>query len=212
MTTLIISKKVGSSHVKSTKAQGTRRAWNYLADILEPCVHRVIYLDSDVIVVNDIRKFWDTSLTDLRIIGALEYCHANFTKYFSHRSWADLALSRVFKGRNPCYFNMGVMVMDLDRWRQGIYKKKIEGWMQLQKWKRIYDLESRAMTKHIAFEHHGKGTELLYHDLKKMAPVSVWMEGEAHQYDPVAIKLVFEQAVKPFIMKMKPNSTVVEEN
>ncbi|KAJ4969883.1 hypothetical protein NE237_002982 [Protea cynaroides] len=72
--------------------------------------------------------------------------------------------------------------------------------------------ESRAMTKHIAFEHHRKGTELLYHDLKKMAPVSVWMEVEAHQYDPVATKLVFEQAVKPFIMKMKPDSAVVEEN
>ncbi|KAJ4972662.1 hypothetical protein NE237_005836 [Protea cynaroides] len=72
--------------------------------------------------------------------------------------------------------------------------------------------ESRAITKHIAFEHHGKGTELLYHDLKKMAPVSVWKEVEAHQYDPVATKLVFEQAVKPFIMKLEPDLAVVEEN
>ncbi|KAJ4978722.1 hypothetical protein NE237_009502 [Protea cynaroides] len=69
--------------------------------------------------------------------------------------------------------------------------------------------ESRAMTKHIAFEHHGKEIELLYHNLKKMALVSVWMEVEAHQYDPVATKLVFEQAVKPFIMKMKPDSAVI---
>ncbi|KAJ4963824.1 hypothetical protein NE237_023763 [Protea cynaroides] len=33
--------------------------------------------------------------------------------------------------------------------------------------------ELRATTKHIAFEHHGKGTELVYQDLKKLAPVSV---------------------------------------
>ncbi|KAJ4974748.1 hypothetical protein NE237_007922 [Protea cynaroides] len=72
--------------------------------------------------------------------------------------------------------------------------------------------ESRAITKHIAFEHQGKGTELLYLDLKKMAPVAVWMEVEAHQYDPVASKLVFEQAVKPLMLKMEPDSAVVEEH
>ncbi|KAJ4973796.1 hypothetical protein NE237_006970 [Protea cynaroides] len=71
--------------------------------------------------------------------------------------------------------------------------------------------ESRAITKYIAFEHLGKGTGLVYRDLKKMAPMSVWMDVEAHQYDPVATKLVFEQAVKPFIMKMKPDSAVVKE-
>ncbi|KAJ4960078.1 hypothetical protein NE237_019988 [Protea cynaroides] len=45
-----------------------------------------------------------------------------------------------------------------------------------------------------------------------MAPVAVWMEVEAQQYDPVASKLVFEQVVKPLMMKMKPDSAVVEEN
>ncbi|KAJ4956879.1 hypothetical protein NE237_013662 [Protea cynaroides] len=38
------------------------------------------------------------------------------------------------------------------------------------------------------------------------------MEVEAQQYDPVASKLVFEQAVKPLMMKMELDSTVVEEN
>ncbi|WVY96171.1 hypothetical protein V8G54_028322 [Vigna mungo] len=41
----------------------------------------------------------------------------------------------------PCYFNTGVMVMDLVRWREGNYRKRIENWMELQRKKRIYDYE-----------------------------------------------------------------------
>ncbi|XP_043703336.1 probable galacturonosyltransferase-like 9 [Telopea speciosissima] len=137
-----IVKNLISASIREALENPLNYARNYLADILEPCVQRVIYLDSDVIVVDDIRKLWDTSLTGSRVIGAPEYCHVNFTKYFSDGFWADRALSRVFGGRNPCYFNTGVMVMDLDRWREGNYLKKIEGWMQLQKQRRIYELGS----------------------------------------------------------------------
>ncbi|KAL7133190.1 hypothetical protein ABFS83_12G123500 [Erythranthe nasuta] len=36
----------------------------------------------------------------------------------------------------------GVMVMDLDKWREGHFGKKIENWMKLQRDKRIYELGS----------------------------------------------------------------------
>ncbi|GAA0141901.1 glycosyltransferase [Lithospermum erythrorhizon] len=42
----------------------------------------------------------------------------------------------------PCYFNAGVMVMDLVQWREGDYTNKIEKWMRIQKERRIYDLGS----------------------------------------------------------------------
>lgn len=34
------------------------------------------------------------------------------------------------------------MVMDLEKWRKGNYRKKIENWMELQRKKRIYELGS----------------------------------------------------------------------
>ncbi|KAL6270267.1 hypothetical protein ACE6H2_027178 [Prunus campanulata] len=117
-------------------------ARNYLADLLDPCVERVIYLDSDVIVVDDVQKLWKISLSGSRVIGAPEYCHANFTKYFSDGFWKDSELSKVFEGKKPCYFNTGVMLMDLVRWREGEYTKKIENWMEIQKERRIYELGS----------------------------------------------------------------------
>ncbi|KAJ4910245.1 putative galacturonosyltransferase-like 6 [Raphanus sativus] len=130
-----------SSSVRQALEQPLNYARNYLAELLEDCVSRVIYLDSDLIVVDDIAKLWKTGLGP-RIIGAPEYCHANFTKYFTGRFWSEERFSGTFRGRRPCYFNTGVMVIDLKRWRRGGYTRRIEKWMEIQRTERIYDLGS----------------------------------------------------------------------
>eukprot|EP01018_Ginkgo_biloba_P022798 Gb_37205 [translate_table: standard] len=130
-----------STSVRQALEQPLNYARNYVADILEPCVQRVIYLDSDLIVVDDIAKLWSTSLGS-STLGAPEYCRANFTEYFTDAFWSDSSLPRTFSGRNPCYFNTGVMVIDLAKWRQKNYRKMIEQWMEVQKEKRIYELGS----------------------------------------------------------------------
>ncbi|KAJ8622593.1 hypothetical protein MRB53_031122 [Persea americana] len=58
-----------------------------LADIIPPDVDRTIYLDSDLIVVDDIRKVWGVVLSD-KVVAATEYCHANFTTYFTPAFWS----------------------------------------------------------------------------------------------------------------------------
>ena len=130
-----------STSVRQALEQPLNYARNYLAGMLEPCVRRVIYLDSDLIVVDDIAKLWRTDLGS-KTIGAPEYCHANFTKYFTPAFWSDERFSGAFEGRSPCYFNTGVMVMDLERWRKVGYTEVIERWMEIQKSDRIYELGS----------------------------------------------------------------------
>ncbi|CAI9105362.1 OLC1v1004270C1 [Oldenlandia corymbosa var. corymbosa] len=130
-----------STSVRQALEQPLNYARNYLADLLEPCVRRVIYLDSDLVVVDDISKLWYTSL-GTKTIGAPEYCHANFTKYFTASFWSDRKFSGTFSRRNACYFNTGVMVMDLVKWRRFGYTKQIERWMEIQKMNRIYELGS----------------------------------------------------------------------
>ncbi|XP_004489349.1 probable galacturonosyltransferase-like 9 [Cicer arietinum] len=119
-------------------------ARSYLAELLDECVERVIYLDSDIIVVDDIQDLWKVSLSDSSVIGAPEYCHANFTRYFSYEFWSSSEFFDEFEGRKrkACYFNTGVMVMDLVKWRKGEYTKKIEKWMEIQKVRKIYKLGS----------------------------------------------------------------------
>ncbi|KAK1325029.1 putative galacturonosyltransferase-like 9 [Acorus calamus] len=116
----------------------------YLPDLL-PTVDRVVYLDSDLVVTDDVARLWSVPLRGSRAIAAPEYCAANFTKYFTDEFWSDPAMSRrTFEGRTgrPCYFNTGVMVMDLGKWRAGDYRERIERWMKVQRERRIYDLGS----------------------------------------------------------------------
>lgn len=117
-------------------------ARNYLANLLPLCVRRVVYLDSDLILVDDISKLASIELGERAVLAAPEYCNANFTTYFTPTFWSNPALSLTFEGRKACYFNTGVMVIDLDRWREGDYTTKIVEWMELQKRMRIYELGS----------------------------------------------------------------------
>lgn len=130
-----------SRSIRQALDQPLNYARNYLSDIIPIHVKRVIYLDSDIIVVDDVGKLWDVDMKG-KVVAAPEYCHANFTQYFTGTFWADPALSKTFEGRIPCYFNTGVMVVDVDKWRKGEYTQRVEKWMAVQKQKRIYQLGS----------------------------------------------------------------------
>ncbi|XP_021763111.1 glutathione S-transferase-like [Chenopodium quinoa] len=71
--------------------------------------------------------------------------------------------------------------------------------------------ESRAISKYIAFNYEGNGTSLFSNkDAKQIADFAVWMEVEAHQFDPVATKLNYELGYKLYL-GMETDNTVVEE-
>ncbi|KAK4756487.1 hypothetical protein SAY87_006614 [Trapa incisa] len=135
-----VRRKISKS-IRQALDQPLNYARIYLADMLPIHVNRVIYLDSDLVVVDDIAELWEVNLEG-KVLAAPEYCHANFTKYFTDLFWSDPSLAKTFEGRNPCYFNTGVMVVDIDKWRKGGYTQKVEEWMAIQKLKRIYHLGS----------------------------------------------------------------------
>ncbi|KAL6532298.1 putative galacturonosyltransferase-like 4 [Orobanche gracilis] len=130
-----------SKSIRQALDQPLNYARIYMSDILPNSVKRVIYLDSDIIVVDDIAKLWRVDLGD-KVLAAPEYCHANFTNYYTDAFWSDVNLARTFEGRRPCYFNTGVMVVDIDAWRRGGFTQRVEEWMAVQKNKRIYHLGS----------------------------------------------------------------------
>jgi lipopolysaccharide biosynthesis glycosyltransferase len=74
-----------------------------LAQYLPETINRVIYLDSDILVLDDIRTLWDFSLEG-RPLAAVEN--------LSPKACRHLEFSR-----NE-YFNSGVLVIDLEKWRQ----------------------------------------------------------------------------------------------
>ncbi|XP_050216289.1 probable galacturonosyltransferase-like 4 [Mercurialis annua] len=130
-----------SRSIRQALDQPLNYARIYLADIIPTDVGRVIYLDSDIIIVDDVAKLWRVNMEE-KVVAAPEYCHANFTAYFTESFWSDKEMVKTFQGRVPCYFNTGVMVVDVEKWRKGKYTKRVEDWMVVQKQKRIYQLGS----------------------------------------------------------------------
>lgn len=130
-----------SSSIRQALDEPLNYARIYLGNLVSPAVNRVIYLDSDLIVVDDISKLWNIELNG-KVLGAPEYCHANFTHYFTQKFWLHPSFSKTFENRKACYFNTGVMVIDLQKWRNDGYTYKLEHWMRVQKRYRIYELGS----------------------------------------------------------------------
>ncbi|TKY70490.1 galacturonosyltransferase 2 [Spatholobus suberectus] len=131
-----------STSIRSALDCPLNYARNYLANLLPSCLRRIVYLDSDLVLVDDIAKLAATPLGANSVLAAPEYCNANFSAYFTPSFWSNPSLPLTFAGRRPCYFNTGVMVIDLQRWRAGDYTTKIQEWMELQKRMRIYELGS----------------------------------------------------------------------
>lgn len=82
-----------------------RTAVEYLAP--QDC-RRVLYLDSDVVVLGDIRELWASDLGDCSV-GAIADFYQDGVAFASKWSLPDV-------GPQP-YFNSGVMLIDLDRVR-----------------------------------------------------------------------------------------------
>lgn len=89
-----------------------------IPDLLPGSVHRAIYLDCDTLVLDDVGKLWDSDLRG-RCLGAVQ-------DLFLPRLEIGLRRHRSLglPGRAK-YFNSGVLVMDLDRWRSGNIGEKV---------------------------------------------------------------------------------------
>ena len=75
----------------------------FAADLLPKDVHKVIYLDCDVIVVGDIKPMWDMSLDDMALAGAMD-CGPSF----------ENVCNRLGYPVSFSYVNAGVLVLNLD--------------------------------------------------------------------------------------------------
>lgn len=73
-------------------------------------LHRILYLDPDILVINPLRPLWETDMKGNLFAGA------------AHTGKTELAnnINQLRLGTNHPYFNSGVLLMDLDRGRKEI--------------------------------------------------------------------------------------------
>ena len=84
-----------------------------IGDILPAALTRVIYLDSDMLICGDLSPLWQTELGDATVAAVID---PGFVQY------AQLGISP-----SQPYFNAGMMVVDMARWRRdGVGKAALD--------------------------------------------------------------------------------------
>lgn len=84
-----------------------------LGDLLPPDLKRVIYLDADTIVADSLAPIYEHPLEEGAVVGAVPDAQSPWAAGPLGPPWQELGLSP-----SSTYFNSGVMLIDLDRWRR----------------------------------------------------------------------------------------------
>lgn len=91
----------------------------FLDHILPEHISKVIYLDSDVLVVNNVSGLWDYDLQG-KCVGAVKECIG--PNYFDLFGLNDRSV----------YCNSGVLLIDIDRWREKKCDQIVQQYVQSQ--------------------------------------------------------------------------------
>lgn len=103
--------------VKTDRGSIAQYARIFLTDIFDESVKRVLYLDCDTLIVDSIYELWNIDLKG-NTIAALKDA---FSKYY--RKNVDLE-------PNDIMFNSGVMLINLDKWRNDRVEDKLASFIK----------------------------------------------------------------------------------
>ncbi len=90
----------------------------YLDKLLPKTVHKILYLDSDVLVVDSLLELWNLDLK--------EYCAAGVIDCLGEKYYKALKINQ-----NANYCNSGVLIEDLDKWRNYEIGDKVVEYVKL---------------------------------------------------------------------------------
>jgi len=214
-----------SSSARKSLASPFNFAPFYLDDFVvrkmeAPQPTRLIYLDTDVVVVEDIAELHDMDLGG-QPAAAVEDCFQHFELYID---FVELRSRGLDKGFDPkaCVFNRGVFVVDVVKWREARITSDIEMWMARYKdskkdlyrygmsqppW--LLALGHRYQRMHSKWNCRGLGREAL--DITEFKDVQAVM-GLRSKADKKSLKIYQDDKVRPFISTCSADAGLLHFN
>ena len=108
-------------------------------DFLPTNLHRVIYLDVDLVVLRDIGELWDSSTDAIALHAVREVGNPFVSSQRGVFNYRDLGLPS-----DAPYFNAGVLVMNLALWRSQNIKESVVSYL-LQHGPRVHSWDQGAL-------------------------------------------------------------------
>src|SRR5207244_934035 len=84
-----------------------------IVDLLPSQIHQAIWLDCDTLVLDDVAPLWDCGTGDHAVLAVQDSIAPYVSSRFGVARYRELGLAPEAK-----YFNAGVLVLNLDRWRR----------------------------------------------------------------------------------------------
>ncbi|HEX2926740.1 MAG TPA: glycosyltransferase [Ruminiclostridium sp.] len=91
----------------------------FVPELLGPDIEKVIYLDCDIVVKKDITELWKVDVSQY-FLAAVVDCGIEDSGMYAVKLKRKLGMKR-----KDCYFNAGVLVMNLSKWREENISRKI---------------------------------------------------------------------------------------
>ncbi|KAK8948769.1 Galacturonosyltransferase 8 [Platanthera zijinensis] len=94
-----------------------------------PKLHRVLFLDDDVVVQRDLTALWKLDM-DGKVNGAVETCFGSFHRYAQYMNFSHPLIKEKFNP-NACGWAYGMNFFDLDAWRKEKCTEQYHYWQNL---------------------------------------------------------------------------------
>ncbi|KAK1407048.1 hypothetical protein QVD17_38658 [Tagetes erecta] len=94
-----------------------------------PKLHRIVFLDDDVVVQKDLTALWKVDL-DGKVNGAVEICFGSFHRYAHYLNFSHSLIKDKFNPK-ACACAFGMNIFDLDAWRRERLTDQYHYWQDL---------------------------------------------------------------------------------
>ncbi|KAL3346615.1 hypothetical protein AABB24_025184 [Solanum stoloniferum] len=110
------TKDVNNMKFKNPKYLSMLNHLRFYLPEMYPTLHRILFLDDDVVVQKDLTALWTIDL-DGKVNGAVETCFGSFHRYSQYLNFSHPLVREKF---NPkvCAWAFGMNIFDLDAWRR----------------------------------------------------------------------------------------------
>ena len=95
-----------------------------IPDLLPDDVERVLYVDSDVVVVRDLSPLWSVDFEQLAVYAVENFSHPTFATALPE------AVSGIGASPETPYFNSGVLLMNLRVWREEGISEQVNAFLR----------------------------------------------------------------------------------
>ncbi|XP_058112393.1 probable galacturonosyltransferase 9 [Magnolia sinica] len=94
-----------------------------------PNLHRILYLDDDVVVQRDLTGLWKIDM-DGKVNAAVETCFGSFHRYSQHLNFSHPLIREKFNPK-ACAWAFGMNLFDLNAWRRERCTEEYHYWQKL---------------------------------------------------------------------------------